>query len=112
MDIHCLLSPCPFAELKQLSTMQDVPVDLDPYVKKLANARRRVAMVISLMQTVQVCALVGQACLPFTGYTGHPLLLQVWLIHKHRWYIANSRVPHEMCTCPFSPDIWLENAHR
>ncbi|XP_065184615.1 SNARE-associated protein Snapin-like [Sycon ciliatum] len=40
-------------ELKQLSAMQALPVDLEPYVKKLANARRRVALIVSLMQTVQ-----------------------------------------------------------
>ncbi|CAI9738915.1 Hypothetical predicted protein [Octopus vulgaris] len=40
-------------DLKKISDSQQVPVDLEPYVKKLSNARRRVMLVNNILQNVQ-----------------------------------------------------------
>ena len=37
-----------------------MPIELEPYVKKLNNSRRRVMLVNSILQNVQVCLI----CLP------------------------------------------------
>ena len=37
-----------------LSEKQKVPVDLDMYIKKLANSRRRILLVNDILQNVQV----------------------------------------------------------
>ena len=42
------------AELRQLSEKQRVPVDLDTYIKKLANSRKRVLLVNDILLNVQV----------------------------------------------------------
>ena len=42
------------AELRVLSERQKVPVDLDMYIKKLANSRRRILLVNDILQNVQV----------------------------------------------------------
>ncbi len=43
-------------ELRVLSEKQKVPVDLDTYVKKLANSRKRILLVNDILQNVQVCS--------------------------------------------------------
>ncbi|KAL8602069.1 hypothetical protein ACOMHN_007339 [Nucella lapillus] len=40
-------------DLKKISENEAVPVELDPYVKKLNNSRRRVMLVNSILQNVQ-----------------------------------------------------------
>ena len=42
------------SELRQLSEKQKVPVDLDTYIKKLANSRKRVLLVNDILHNVQV----------------------------------------------------------
>ena len=44
-----------YPELRQLSEKQKVPVDLDTYIKKLANSRKRVLLVNDILHNVQVC---------------------------------------------------------
>lgn len=44
-----------FAELCRINEHQKVALDLDPYVKKLLNARRRVVLVNNILQNAQVC---------------------------------------------------------
>lgn len=47
---------CTFlAELCRINEHQKVALDLDPYVKKLLNARRRVVLVNNILQNAQVC---------------------------------------------------------
>ena len=41
-------------ELRQLSEKQKVPVDLDTYIKKLANSRKRILLVNDILHNVQV----------------------------------------------------------
>ena len=41
-------------ELRVLSEKQKVPVDLDMYIKKLANSRRRIILVNDILQNIQV----------------------------------------------------------
>ena len=41
-------------DLKRISENKGVPIDLDPYVKKLNNARRRVMLVNNILQNCQV----------------------------------------------------------
>ena len=43
-----------FAELRKLSEKQKVPVDLETYIKKLANSRKRILLVNDILQNVQV----------------------------------------------------------
>ena len=45
------------AELQTISQNQQCPVDLDVYVKKLLEARRRITIVNGILQNAQVCAL-------------------------------------------------------
>ncbi|PFX18497.1 SNARE-associated protein Snapin-like [Stylophora pistillata] len=40
-------------ELHRLSELQEFPVDLEPYVKKLMNSRRRVMLVNNIVQNAQ-----------------------------------------------------------
>ncbi|XP_076436903.1 SNARE-associated protein Snapin-like [Babylonia areolata] len=40
-------------DLKKISENEVVPVELDPYVKKLNNSRRKVMLVNSILQNVQ-----------------------------------------------------------
>lgn len=42
-------------DLKRIAEQQAVPVDLEPYVKKLNSSRRRVMLVNNILQNVQVC---------------------------------------------------------
>ena len=42
------------SELRLLSEKQKVPVDLDTYIKKLANSRKRIMLVNDILQNVQV----------------------------------------------------------
>ena len=44
-----------FTELRKLSAKQNVPVDLETYIKKLANSRKRILLVNDILQNVQVC---------------------------------------------------------
>ena len=37
-----------------MSELQELPVDLEPYVKKLMNSRRRVMLVNNILQNAQV----------------------------------------------------------
>ena len=41
-------------ELRQLSDQQKVPVDLETYIQKLSNSKRRVTIVNEILQNVQV----------------------------------------------------------
>ncbi|XP_033732457.1 SNARE-associated protein Snapin-like [Pecten maximus] len=47
-QIDCLAD-----DLKKIAEQQAVPVDLEPYVKKLNNSRRRVMLVNNILQNVQ-----------------------------------------------------------
>ena len=40
-------------ELQKLATLQKPPVELDPYIKKLLNCRRKVTIVNSILQSTQ-----------------------------------------------------------
>ena len=40
-------------ELQKLAALQKPPVDLDPYIKKLLNCRRKVTIVNSILQSTQ-----------------------------------------------------------
>lgn len=40
-------------DLRRISDCRVVPIDLDPYIKKLLNTRRRILAVANLLQTVQ-----------------------------------------------------------
>ena len=42
------------ADLKKISEHEQVPIELDAYVKKLTNARRRVMLVNNILQNAQV----------------------------------------------------------
>ena len=42
------------SDLRVISDAQTVPVDLEGYVKKLNNSRRRVMLVNNILQNVQV----------------------------------------------------------
>ena len=42
------------SDLRTLSEKQKVPVDLDTYIKKLANSRKRIMLVNDILQNVQV----------------------------------------------------------
>lgn len=56
----CHFSVTPFvSELCKINEHQKVALDLDPYVKKLLNARRRVVLVNNILQNAQVCQSVG-----------------------------------------------------
>ena len=48
-DLHMI-----FLDLKRIAEQQVVPVDLEPYVKKLNSSRRRVMLVNNILQNVQV----------------------------------------------------------
>ena len=41
-------------DLHRLSELQELPIDLEPYVKKLMNSRRRVMLVNNILQNAQV----------------------------------------------------------
>ena len=45
-----------FPELCRINEDQKVALDLDPYVKKLLNTRRRVVLVNNILQNAQVKA--------------------------------------------------------
>ena len=47
------------AELRVLSEKQKVPVDLDMYIKKLANSRRRIILVNDILQNIQVGVVIA-----------------------------------------------------
>lgn len=49
-----LLGLCVWSELCRINEHQKVALDLDPYVKKLLNARRRVVLVNNILQNAQV----------------------------------------------------------
>lgn len=51
----------PSVELRLLSEKQKVPVDLDTYIKKLTNSRKRILLVNDILQNVQVST-VTQPC--------------------------------------------------
>ncbi|XP_050186496.1 SNARE-associated protein Snapin isoform X1 [Myiozetetes cayanensis] len=50
--VHGLCAPLP-PELCRINEDQKVALDLDPYVKKLLNARRRVVLVNNILQNAQ-----------------------------------------------------------
>lgn len=50
----CMSCNVLFAELCRINEHQKVALDLDPYVKKLLNARRRVVLVNNILQNAQV----------------------------------------------------------
>ena len=41
-------------DLHKLQELQEMPLDLEPYVKKLMNSRRRVMLVNNILQNAQV----------------------------------------------------------
>ena len=41
-------------DLVKLSDCQDLPIDLEPYVKKLIGSRRRITLVNNILQNAQV----------------------------------------------------------
>lgn len=43
-----------FIDLHRLTELQEFPIDLEPYVKKLMNSRRRVMLVNNILQNAQV----------------------------------------------------------
>ena len=43
-----------FLELKKINEKQQTPIELDVYVKKLNNSRRRIMLVSNILQNVQV----------------------------------------------------------
>ncbi len=43
-----------FSDLKKISENQQAPIELDSYVKKLNNSRRRVMLVNNILQNAQV----------------------------------------------------------
>lgn len=57
------------AELCRINEHQKVALDLDPYVKKLLNARRRVVLVNNILQNAQV-----SVCLCIRGLEGLSLM--------------------------------------
>lgn len=40
-------------DLKKIAELQGIPIDLEPYVKKLNNSRRRVMLVNNILQNAQ-----------------------------------------------------------
>lgn len=59
-------------ELCRINEHQKVALDLDPYVKKLLNARRRVVLVNNILQNAQVCEFIllfSLFCLGTPHYT-------------------------------------------
>lgn len=52
VGVSCTLLP--LTELCRINEDQKVALDLDPYVKKLLNARRRVVLVNNILQNAQV----------------------------------------------------------
>lgn len=58
------------AELCRINEDQKVALDLDPYVKKLLNARRRVVLVNNILQNAQVGA--GRGLRRFLGGSRPP----------------------------------------
>ena len=53
MSLHIIRLLFPL-DLLQLSDCQDLPIDLEPYVKKLIGSRRRIMLVNSILQNAQV----------------------------------------------------------
>ena len=43
-----------FLDLKKIAELQGIPIDLEPYVKKLNNSRRRVMLINNILQNAQV----------------------------------------------------------
>ncbi|KAK3704675.1 hypothetical protein QZH41_018935 [Actinostola sp. cb2023] len=41
-------------DLHKLQELQEIPLDLEPYVKKLMNSRRRIMLVNNILQNAQV----------------------------------------------------------
>lgn len=62
-----------FTELRQISETYNSMYDLDVYVKKLMNAKRRVMLVNNILQNAQVCNIT---CIYISF-----LLLQLILMH-------------------------------
>lgn len=52
--MFCSFASVVSAELCRINEQQKVALDLDPYVKKLLNARRRVVLVNNILQNAQV----------------------------------------------------------
>ncbi|CAD5121258.1 DgyrCDS9789 [Dimorphilus gyrociliatus] len=44
-------------DLKKISESHGIPADLNPYVKKLNNTRRRINIVNNILQNAQVCTI-------------------------------------------------------
>ena len=58
------------SELRLLSEKQKVPVDLDTYIKKLANSRKRIMLVNDILQNVQVRCQTWQGRSHQYGWSG------------------------------------------
>ena len=73
---------CRPAELCRINEDQKVALDLDPYVKKLLNARRRVVLVNNILQNAQVRGW-GSAVGFFLGGEGIAIALCSRLLFSH-----------------------------
>lgn len=58
-----------YLELCRINEHQKVALDLDPYVKKLLNARRRVVLVNNILQNAQVCEIISMSSFCFVFNT-------------------------------------------
>lgn len=68
------------SELCRINEHQKVALDLDPYVKKLLNARRRVVLVNNILQNAQVSKSV---CLYTVQYTSAPSFITLKALSYH-----------------------------
>ena len=94
-----------YAELCRINEHQKVALDLDPYVKKLLNARRRVVLVNNILQNAQVsgkpwCGLLKDALKNVLTITVCNIK-DVSLSNKPQKMITTSAVPLSS-TGPFS----------
>lgn len=71
-----------FEELCRINEHQKVALDLDPYVKKLLNARRRVVLVNNILQNAQVGGQSQHLRTGFMKLTEMQTLLKLDLIYN------------------------------
>lgn len=84
MSSHVSISS---AELCRINEHQKVALDLDPYVKKLLNARRRVVLVNNILQNAQVrdwdfwmCTVLLDVFLFIFSHLGYRSACEGWTI--------------------------------
>lgn len=81
-------------ELCRINEHQKVALDLDPYVKKLLNARRRVVLVNNILQNAQVCECMLLFSLFHFGsphYTFPQYHKGVYIVQTDHQYMAQSQ---------------------